>query len=60
MNLYEDVVRDDETGDLLDDRRAPDYNGDREAMEYQGIDPDRRGPFSEGVGGLRPGGSMLS
>ncbi|EOD35528.1 hypothetical protein EMIHUDRAFT_201673 [Emiliania huxleyi CCMP1516] len=42
-----DVVRDDETGDVLEDRRAPDWNGDRAALEYQGIDPDRRGPGGE-------------
>lgn len=55
-----DVVRDDETGDVLEDRRAPDWNGDRAALEYQGIDPDRRGPFPERTGGFRAGGSMFS
>ena len=42
------------------DKRAPDFNGDRATMEYQGIDPDQRGPFPAGTGGLRPGGSMMS
>ena len=56
-----DVVRsDDEDGAVIEDRRSPDYNGDRAAMEYQGIDPDMRGPFPQGVGGLRPGGSLFS
>lgn len=55
-----DTLVDEETGALLEDRRSPDYNGDREAMEYQGIDPDNRGPFPSGTGGLRPGGSMFS
>ena len=55
-----DVLRDDETGTVIEDRRAPDITGDREAMEYQGIDPDNRGPFGKGTGGFRPGGSMLS
>ena len=54
-----DVELDDETGAVLHDWRAPDYNGDRETLEYQGIDPDSRGPFG-GTGGLRPGGSMMS
>ena len=34
--------------------------GDRETMEYQGIDPDNRGPFAWGAGGFRPGGSLFS
>ena len=40
-------IRDEYTGEILDviDRRAPDFNGDRETMEYQGLDPDVRGPF---------------
>ena len=38
---------------------APDFNGDRATMEYQGIDPDVRGPFPPGTGGLRAGGSMM-
>eukprot|EP00568_Trieres_chinensis_P002729 CAMPEP_0183308898 /NCGR_PEP_ID=MMETSP0160_2-20130417/22896_1 /TAXON_ID=2839 ORGANISM="Odontella Sinensis, Strain Grunow 1884" /NCGR_SAMPLE_ID=MMETSP0160_2 /ASSEMBLY_ACC=CAM_ASM_000250 /LENGTH=216 /DNA_ID=CAMNT_0025472815 /DNA_START=58 /DNA_END=708 /DNA_ORIENTATION=+ len=58
---FEDVT-DEFTGEVLyqEDKRAPDFNGDRETMEYQGIDPDMRGPFPQGVGGLRPGGSMIN
>ena len=46
---FEEVV-DEFTGDVVRviDRRAPDFNGDRETMEYQGIDPDMRGPFPPG------------
>jgi hypothetical protein len=53
--------------ELLDDfgecyaeisKRSPDYNGDREVMEYQGMDPDVRGPFPQGPMGK--GNSMLS
>lgn len=49
----------DEFGEVLyqEDKRADDFNGDREVMEYQGIDPDIRGPFPQGVGG---GGSMIN
>ena len=38
------------------DKRAPDFNGDREVMEYQGLDPDARGPFvfSNSGGMIRP------
>ena len=57
---FEDIV-DECTGEILytRDKRAPDFNGDRGTMEYQGIDPDVRGPFPPGTGGLRPGGSMI-
>ena len=55
-----DVVTDEETGMMLDDRRSPDWNGDRETLTYQGIDPDSRGPFPQAQGGLRPGGSLFS
>ena len=55
-----DLIYDDETGELAEDRRAPDWNGDRDALTYQGIDPDMRGPFPGNVGGLRPGGSIFS
>ena len=55
-----DVERDPDTGEVLNDWRSPDYNGDRATLEYQGIDPDTRGPFSKNTGGLRPGGSMFS
>ena len=41
-----DVVYDDETGEVVEDRRSPDYNGDRDALTYQGLDPDKRGPFA--------------
>lgn len=58
---FEDII-DEYTGELLltTDKRAPDFNGDRATMQYQGIDPDMRGPFPSGVGGLRPGGSMIN
>ena len=48
-----DEILDEFTGDVIKrmDRRSPDFNGDRETMEYQGIDPDMRGPFPPGVGG---------
>jgi hypothetical protein len=55
-----DEIFDEETGALLEDRRSPDWNGDRAALAYQGIDPDQRGPFPSAVGGLRPGGSIFS
>uniref|UniRef100_A0A6U4A8F7 Uncharacterized protein n=1 Tax=Ditylum brightwellii TaxID=49249 RepID=A0A6U4A8F7_9STRA len=56
---YEEII-DDMTGEVLyaEDKRAPDFNGDRETMEYQGIDPDVRGPFPPGV--LGSGGSMIN
>eukprot|EP00542_Grammatophora_oceanica_P001622 CAMPEP_0194059866 /NCGR_PEP_ID=MMETSP0009_2-20130614/70200_1 /TAXON_ID=210454 /ORGANISM="Grammatophora oceanica, Strain CCMP 410" /LENGTH=223 /DNA_ID=CAMNT_0038710585 /DNA_START=97 /DNA_END=768 /DNA_ORIENTATION=- len=43
-------VLDQDTGELLyvHDKRSPDFNGDRGTMEYQGIDPDVRGPFPGG------------
>ena len=52
---FEDVY-DEDTGEFMGqrDKRAPDFNGDRATMEYQGIDPDQRGPFP-----LGPGGSMI-
>jgi len=58
---FEEIV-DEFTGEVLftRDKRAPDFNGDRATMEYQGIDPDVRGPFPQGIGGLRPGGSMIN
>ena len=55
-----DVVTDVETGIVLEDRRSPDLNGDRETLEYQGIDPDTRGPFAQPAGGFRAGGSIFS
>lgn len=49
LNDFEEIV-DEDTGDIIEviDRRAPDFNGDRETMIYQGIDPDMRGPFPSG------------
>ena len=41
----DDTVIDPETGAIIEDRRAPDWNGDRATLTYQGIDPDSRGPF---------------
>ena len=62
---FEDVV-DDDTGELLyiRDKRSPDYNGDRAVMEYQGGNPDMRGPFPQSVilgeGSSTGGGSMIN
>ncbi|CAB9506278.1 expressed unknown protein [Seminavis robusta] len=58
---FENIV-DELSGEVLyvKDKRSEDFNGDRGTMEYQGIDPDMRGPFPQGVGGLRPGGSMIN
>mmetsp|Transcript_45850 Transcript_45850/g.92527 ORF Transcript_45850/g.92527 Transcript_45850/m.92527 type:complete len:216 (-) Transcript_45850:294-941(-) len=55
----EEIERDEFTGDVIftRDRRSPDFNGDRATMEYQGIDPDTRGPFPAGIGAR--GGSMI-
>lgn len=52
LNDFEEIV-DDFTGDIVEviDRRAPDYNGDRDTMIYQGIDPNTRGPFPGGLNG---------
>ena len=55
-----DVERDPDTGEVLNDWRSPDYNGDRATLEYQGIDPDTRGPFASPSGGFRAGGSIFS
>jgi hypothetical protein len=46
-------IRDDFSGDVIArvDKRAPDFNGDRATMEYQGLDPDDRGPFPPSVFG---------
>jgi len=56
---FEEIV-DEFTGEVLHtrDKRASDFNGDRGTMEYQGIDPDVRGPFPQGP--MIPGGSMIS
>ncbi|GKY97786.1 hypothetical protein MPSEU_000736800 [Mayamaea pseudoterrestris] len=42
-----DQVTDEITGEVIfvKDKRSPDFNGDRATMEYQGMDPDMRGPF---------------
>jgi hypothetical protein len=47
-------IFDEYTGGLIAtrDKRSPDFNGDRAAMEYQGIDPDMRGPFLAGPGSI--------
>jgi len=52
LSDFEEVI-DEYTGDIMEviDRRSADYNGDRETMIYQGIDPDQRGPFVKTVGG---------
>ena len=54
---FQDVI-DEFTGEVLyvEDKRSPDFNGDRETMEYQGLNPDLRGPFVFGNGGsmIRP------
>jgi len=56
---FENVV-DELSGELLyvKDKRAEDFNGDRGTMEYQGMDPDVRGPFPQGP--MTPGGSLIS
>mmetsp|Transcript_9180 Transcript_9180/g.10647 ORF Transcript_9180/g.10647 Transcript_9180/m.10647 type:complete len:248 (-) Transcript_9180:39-782(-) len=48
-----EYVHDVDTNEVIEviDRRSPDYNGDRETMIYQGIDPDMRGPFPGGLNG---------
>lgn len=56
---YEEIV-DEVTGEVLErrDKRSPDFNGDRATMEYQGMDPDMRGPFPSGP--MTSGSSMIS
>ena len=55
---YDEII-DELSGEVLfrNDRRSPDYNGDREVMEYQGRDPDMRGPFPQGPMGA---GTMMN
>ena len=60
MDDLVDVIRDEDTGEVLVDKRAPDVSGDRATMEYQGIDPDTRGPFASPSGAFRAGGSIFS
>ena len=58
-----DDVRIDETADgrkVRIDLRSPDFDGNRGTLEYQGIDPDTRGPFHQPSGGFRAGGSIYS
>jgi len=57
-----ELIVDEDTGEVLEERskQSPDFNGDRATMTYQGADPDMRGPFPQGTGGLRPGGSMIN
>lgn len=52
LNDFDEII-DEDTGDIVQtiDRRSPDFNGDRETMKYQGLDPDQRGPFVRSVGG---------
>lgn len=55
-------VRDEASGEVLfrRDKRSADFNGDRETMEYQGIDPDMRGPFPRGPMDAGGGASMIN
>ena len=55
---FEEVL--DDFGEVVfrKDKRSPDYNGDRETMEYQGMDPDMRGPFPQNAMGS--GSSMIN
>lgn len=55
---FEEIL--DDFGDVIfrKNKRSPDYNGDRETMEYQGMDPDMRGPFP--LGAMGSGGSMIN
>mmetsp|Transcript_23737 Transcript_23737/g.51898 ORF Transcript_23737/g.51898 Transcript_23737/m.51898 type:complete len:225 (-) Transcript_23737:423-1097(-) len=56
---FEEIV-DEVSGDVLfrKDKRSEDFNGDRYTMEYQGMDPDARGPFPQSATGS--GGSMIN
>ena len=58
LDDFEPII-DEYTGNVLyvEDKRSPDFNGDRETMEYQGLDPDARGPFVFGSGA--GGGGMI-
>eukprot|EP00579_Thalassiosira_antarctica_P021023 CAMPEP_0201965208 /NCGR_PEP_ID=MMETSP0904-20121228/10575_1 /ASSEMBLY_ACC=CAM_ASM_000553 /TAXON_ID=420261 /ORGANISM="Thalassiosira antarctica, Strain CCMP982" /LENGTH=244 /DNA_ID=CAMNT_0048512221 /DNA_START=1 /DNA_END=735 /DNA_ORIENTATION=+ len=58
LSDFEDII-DEYTGAIIarEDKRAPDFNGDRNTMEYQGLNPDDRGPFVVSIGGdfkIRP------
>jgi hypothetical protein len=54
---FEEIL--DEFGEVFfrKDKRSPDFNGDRATMEYQGMDPDTRGPFPQGPMGA---GTMIN
>lgn len=58
LNDFEEVLDDFGEVILRKDKRSLDYNGDRETMEYQGMDPDMRGPFPQGA--MSSGGSMIN
>jgi len=53
LSDFEEII-DEFTGEVLYrlDKRSEDFNGDRGVMEYQGIDPDTRGPFVFASGGM--------
>lgn len=53
-------ITDELSGEILfrKDKRSPDFNGDRGTMEYQGLDPDIRGPFPPGA--MSAGASMIN
>mmetsp|Transcript_23919 Transcript_23919/g.53218 ORF Transcript_23919/g.53218 Transcript_23919/m.53218 type:complete len:216 (-) Transcript_23919:1569-2216(-) len=59
LNDFEEII-DEVSGDVLfrKDKRSEDFNGDRGTMEYQGMDPDTRGPFPQSPMGS--GGSMIN
>jgi hypothetical protein len=58
---FEEII-DDITGEILfrKDKRSEDFNGDRATMEYQGLDPDMRGPFPASALGGGAGNSMIN
>ena len=51
---YKEIL--DDFGEVIfkEDKRSPDFNGDRATMEYQGLDPDVRGPFPQSAMGSGP------
>jgi len=60
LNDYKEIL--DKYGDVIyrKDKRSEDYNGDREIMEYQGMDPDMRGPFPSSPLNPSGGDSMIN
>ena len=58
---FEEII-DDITGEVLfkKDKRSEDFNGDRATMEYQGMDPDMRGPFPSSPLAGGGGSSMIN